>query len=204
MLGQSIFFVLPIVILSILPIFEKYLLINVHMQTLLLVFLLFCSYSMGIAQTPCAEPVATIVERDGQLSTDKAYSAYQWLMDGQAITGATERNYTPTRSGSYTVVVKARSEDFFFQATGIGNQAQASLFNLTPNPTNGKFTLQFETGIGETADVTVFDLSGRVVFEQTVSTRLPQPIDLGTPTLGMYVVNVRQGQAQQTLKMIIE
>jgi len=54
--------------------------------------------------------------------------------------------------------------------------------------------------------VEVFDVSGRIVFENyyTLSSNLSQDITLDKPSSGLYFVNVKSGSSITTEKIIVK
>ena len=73
------------------------------------------------------------------LSTSQSYAAYQWLSNGQPITGATLFAYSPTGPGNYSVVVfnAAGCSDtsvVFQYATPVNTVLKNNGISLYPNP----------------------------------------------------------------------
>jgi len=78
-------------------------------------------------------------------------------------------------------------------------------FSIAPNPNNGSFTIQFKD-LSSDYSVEVFDVSGRIVFENyyTLSSNLSQDITLDKPSSGLYFVNVKSGSSITTEKIIVK
>ena len=80
-----------------------------------------------------------------------------------------------------------------------------SNYTLAPNPNNGSFTLTFKD-LSNDVSVEVFDISGRVVYENyyTQSANLVQDIKIENPSSGLYFVNIKSGSSLSTEKIIIK
>jgi len=92
-------------------------------------------------------------------------SGYQWLLNGQAINGATDSVYVATGPGTYTVQVTDGNG-----CTGISSaiiyagidEVFANSILVVPNPSAGKWQIQFNIKAGAKAEL--FDNSGRCVY----------------------------------------
>lgn len=72
---------------------------------------------------------------------------------------------------------------------------------LYPNPNNGQFQIQL--GNSETtADVVVYDLTGKKVFGKNVADN--EAIDLGNVQKGMYLVSITSGSTVSTKKIVVK
>ncbi|MEZ4793124.1 MAG: M12 family metallo-peptidase [Gelidibacter sp.] len=79
-------------------------------------------------------------------------------------------------------------------------------FSIYPNPNNGNFTLQLKSGSNQDIQVQVYDIRGRLVFDDsyTNTQNFNQTINLNAVQSGMYLVKVSDGQRQTTKKIIVE
>jgi len=74
-----------------------------------------------------------------------------------------------------------------------------------PNPTTGRFVLAAPKAIREQVYVQVLNLQGQVVYTYLGSIAQRElAIDLSDEATGMYIVQVRNGKEQQTLKVQVE
>lgn len=117
-------------------------------------------------------------------------------------------------SNCYTLTASIGSNKF---RTGEGDNEQIDLANdkpavfnlsLAPNPTSGQLNIHIFTSESlENANVQVFDLAGRVVYEQafgTVDGELNSSIDLGHLQNGFYMVAIKNNsQVKQVQKVLI-
>jgi hypothetical protein len=72
---------------------------------------------------------------------------------------------------------------------------------IIPNPTNGLFTLNFDTSGNYLVSITT--LAGKLLFCQTVSEKRKQ-IDVGSYPQGMYLVVVDDGKQKSVMKIVKE
>ena len=101
-------------------------------------------------------------------------------------------------------------EDYSIEVT----DATASLnndifdgFNLYPNPSNGNFSLQFDTASTAGVKLQLFDLTGRLVREllfSNVSARFSESISFENTAKGLYLLKIKNGTIQTTRKLVIE
>jgi hypothetical protein len=79
-------------------------------------------------------------------------------------------------------------------------------FNIFPNPNNGEFTIKLNSNSGDDIKVNVYDIRGRVIFNNVYSNTpdFTQTINLNNVQSGMYLVNVNDGRGQVTKKIIVE
>ena len=101
-------------------------------------------------------------------------------------------------------------EDYTIEVT----DATASLnndifdgFNLYPNPSNGNFSLQFDTASTAGVKLQLFDLTGRLVREllfSNVSARFSESISFENTAKGLYLLKIKNGTIQTTRKLVIE
>ncbi|MFO7933327.1 MAG: DUF362 domain-containing protein [Bacteroidales bacterium] len=93
---------------------------------------------------------------------------------------------------------------FFTRVPDAGRKADLILY---PNPSHGMVTLSYSpAGSGKVA-IILYDLSGRVVHEQTtpsVAGKLNTRIDLGNHPAGTYLLEVREGAKRIHKKLILK
>ncbi|MGV9003342.1 zinc-dependent metalloprotease [Flavobacterium sp.] len=79
-------------------------------------------------------------------------------------------------------------------------------FSLYPNPSNGSFTISFNSTSSTKVNVGVFDIRGRMVYQNNYQNNgfFNEIIQLGTLHSGIYLVNVQDGDKQITKKIVIE
>lgn len=90
--------------------------------------------------------------------------------------------------------------------TGIKNELKPEALNFYPNPSNGKFSLEFETGDKSPVAITITDVTGKQVYAETLKgeEKYKHEIDLNSQSKGVYVINLQQGKRSVAKKIIIE
>ncbi|MEQ9438762.1 MAG: T9SS type A sorting domain-containing protein [Cyclobacteriaceae bacterium] len=81
--------------------------------------------------------------------------------------------------------------------------ASVSPINAFPNPTQGRFTLNWDEAIAEPGILTITDYYGNVVQKDVVNFPLSRQIDLGRRYPGMYMIKIVVGDQQFTQKVMV-
>ncbi len=102
---------------------------------------------------------------------------YQWLKGGNPIAGATNRNFTATGTGTYSVVVTNGSPNYCSTTSSsvtvyssCKNGEEQTLFasdlSIYPNPNHGQFVVELSFGddVNSTADIEVRNMLGQSVY----------------------------------------
>lgn len=108
-----------------------------------------------------------------------------------------------------------QSQDFSLIITGnnltlsVDENDLARKLALYPNPSNGEFTISFESNFTSDNDVKVdvYDLQGRLVYNNTFinnSSIFRQTIVLNNAKSGVYMVNISEGNRTTSHKLVIE
>lgn len=166
------------------------------------------SISVGVENSPNT-PVITAIDITLRAPLSESY---QWYRDGNEIQGATNQTYSPIDDGVYQVEVfneggcSAISEGYTVTWFSI-EDSQFSEISTSPNPNDGKFTIEVNTGDLRTVQLFVFDMNGNEIFASSniaVSGDFSQRIDLGDAVPGVYFVQLKSGRDQITTKIIVE
>ena len=85
------------------------------------------------------------------------------------------------------------------------DQNSLANFNVYPNPTQGNFTLQFNSDSSQAVQVELYDLRGRSVYHSNHENTgfINQNIQLTALQTGMYVLKVKDGNKQVMRKLVI-
>lgn len=87
--------------------------------------------------------------------------------------------------------------------TGIEDRSESLEFAVYPNPSNGTVTISFARTSGSEVAVMLFDIAGRTVFDQRMSTVNSAELCLNLPA-GIYVLKVADESSFHTEKLIIQ
>lgn len=84
--------------------------------------------------------------------------------------------------------------------------SEDNLFSVYPNPNNGEFSIQLNSGTSDKVVVEIYDLRGRAIFTKSYndSSASRKDVNLNNAEAGMYIINVSQGERRSTKKIIIE
>lgn len=147
--------------------------------------------------------VETGVTAAGALLTSDAVGAtYQWLDcdNGMAIIpGETNQSFTATMIvGNYAVEVTENgctdtSACLLVDFTGVNTIANVIEVSIYPNPTDGKFSVEF-TGVSEdNLEMRIIDMTGRVVVSEMfagISGSHIEKVDISQNQSGAYIINL--------------
>ncbi len=108
-----------------------------------------------------------------------------------------------------------QSQDFSLVVTGnnvslsVEDTSFADNLSLYPNPSNGDFTVSFESELSSSnsdVSIDVIDVRGRVVFSNTYTSNslFRELISLDNVDAGVYVVNISQNNSTTSRKLVIE
>ena len=85
-------------------------------------------------------------------------------------------------------------------ATGIQNIPFTSEVSIYPNPTSNSILIDIEKSIEELT-ITLFDLSGKTIFETAYSNVQQLTLDLVELNNGLYFLELRNGQEVEIQKI---
>jgi hypothetical protein len=85
----------------------------------------------------------------------------------------------------------------------IQDQGVSGIYNIYPNPTPGRFTLQGENMNLEETTLEIYDLNGRLVLKSSEMRNKKQEFDLSTMPKGIYVVKLFSLEGLVSKKLII-
>jgi hypothetical protein len=82
------------------------------------------------------------------------------------------------------------------------NDANENNFIIYPNPSNGELSIKSRVDVGE-ATISIFDMNGRKVFNQTIELHQNATINASGLTSGIYLMQIEGAARSQTTKLII-
>jgi hypothetical protein len=156
------------------------------------------------------QPAAITEVIPGTLGTDVSGTgySYQWYLDGNAISGATNQYFTPTFSGDYTVKViypggcENLSSVFTFISSLSVHENKENSLKVFPNPAYTELTLLVPNGT-EKDEFTIYNIEGKIVLSGTLDGESTH-INLSGLHSGVYLLKVLQNNSAYHLNFTIE
>jgi ELWxxDGT repeat protein len=137
-------------------------------------------------------------------------AAYQWKHCGtdEIISGATTQSFAPTETGSYYVCItkgdcKTSSSCYSMLVTNQNETDMESSTSVYPNPVSKKLFIDFTRSF-QKIDVSLKDLSGKVVFNGQYSSQKTLQIDFESYSRGLYFLYLKTDDDYTILKIIKE
>ena len=149
-------------------------------------------------------PAPTINQSGNILNAPAGFVSYQWHLNSNSISGATNQSHTATQSGNYYVVVtntnncSGQSNTLNIVVTDVEDASKQNDIIIAPNPVCSTVIVSCNKTIGL---ISIYDPLGRKVFEKDVAVRKVE-IDLSNLPSGLYYL--RTEHSQQTIRMFRE
>lgn len=91
-------------------------------------------------------------------------------------------------------------------AVASNEKLKVSELNLFPNPSSGKFKVEFDPTTDKETEIVVRDLSGKELFRDSYDGKgkYSKEIDLSSEKSGTYFLQIIQGKRQHTKKIIVK
>ena len=160
-----------------------------------------CSLSDTVQVTFNPIPAVPVITQTGGSLSTTASGSLQWLLNGQPITGATSAIFTPTASGTYSLLVTvagciATSAPFIVTSneslkTNLGIQ-------VYPNPVQN--FLHFHCDAPGNTSIKLFDLKGKAVSEVSFSTA-DFNIEMNRLPDGLYLLQFKNEKGLQSIRI---
>ncbi|MCB0654256.1 MAG: PQQ-dependent sugar dehydrogenase [Saprospiraceae bacterium] len=154
-------------------------------------------------------PVAPVVGVvDNSLSVPDIYAEYQWLWNGNAISGANQPAYEAEISGNYSVEVTSAAGCIAVSEAVqivVNTLDELQINNLTVSPNPFKDNIHVEVDAKRPGDyqLTVRDLNGKKLFESRESINLifEKNISLKNLPAGVYLFSIERNGLEVTKKL---
>ncbi len=169
--------------------------------------LVFLTLTMNFIDTTAAKINDTTLQA-GQFSAN-----YQWLdCDSalQIIPGATNREFYPSKTGNYAVIVSTTncldtSACIFYEVNDfdIPEEASSTLtYNAWPNPSTGRVNLSSPAGLFDTR-LMLTDLQGRILKQERIRENDRYEFQLPEAS-GIYLLHLLRDGERKTIRLIRE
>ena len=162
------------------------------------------STAMNVTVNPL--PTLPVITRTGNVLSAGIYSSYQWYLNGNAIAGAINANYTITQNGIYTVKVGNTYPCYITSTNFVVNNVTAvsnlqifkDLISLLPNPCNQCIHL---SNLKNTfIHISILNINGQLIYENTIQANTSITL---SALPGIYVVKATNKDGIQIEKMIV-
>lgn len=92
-----------------------------------------------------------------------------------------------------------------FDPSGGDQYLSAPAVDIFPNPTNGEVTLQWGAALGQSADLDIYDVSGRLVYHRRwdIVDQTEESLDLNALENGVYLVRIAQSDAEPKVVRLV-
>lgn len=140
-------------------------------------------------------------------------SSYQWYVNNFIISSATTQTIDAPYNGVFHVVTtdvsfcpSAKSNTVQITNVSIDEQTEKQHFQLFPNPSNGLFTIQFET-VNKEVEMSIANLNGQTIFNkhfQCNEVTCAQQIDISQNACGTYILKLLIEGREFYKKILVE
>jgi hypothetical protein len=165
-----------------------------------------CQSTATVTVTVNELPVPVIAQDGLNLSTSQPFASYQWFRNGQAISGATARNFTVSQEGNYTVLV---SNDSGCEATSAAVNIDAQLLSVTnridfnftvyPNPAVNVLYISSKDYTVQIEKLELIDASGRLIQQMPYN---GSQVDVQGLKQGVYLLRIHTEYGISTQRFI--
>ena len=165
-----------------------------------------CEGTAEVAVTVVPAATTPLVTVDAGTLYATPAIGYQWMLDGESISGATEATYVPVENGDYSVLITdangctATSDVLYYGSVGM-QQVEATSLRVFPQPADDRLVV---SGAKATANVSVIDAAGRTVRTQRAAVDGQTILNIASLSAGHYIVEVRDGQAVHRVPVVVE
>ncbi|KAA9325989.1 Ig-like domain-containing protein [Adhaeribacter soli] len=166
--------------------------------------------SAAINVTVKGVPGSPSISQSGNVLISGSATGNQWYLNGVAIPGATNQNYTVTANGSYTVVVTVNgcssspSAPINVTTTGLGESKSALAIGVFPNPSSGIFSVKVK-GNQNVARLELYNLAGQLITtEQLSAGEEEKQFNVKNQASGIYLLKVTREDVSKVLRVVLE
>jgi Secretion system C-terminal sorting domain/Beta-propeller repeat len=122
------------------------------------------------------------------------------------ITGLTWSTDFDTTTGAFQTINAGARDLFVFKLDfipelSINENTKHNLFNVFPNPSQGFYQIVFENTFDD-SQIEVYDLLGRLIFNQQDKNKNSMILDLSNEQDGVYILKVKTNNIQQVMRLV--
>ena len=166
--------------------------------------------SFGSEQEPIADFIPNVTDTAVHFANISEYGAeYQWEFGDGSTSIDSDPSHVYDEDGMYEVTLIVSNvcgadtitQEIFVMTTSTREVLAENTMSLSPNPTNGVFTIDPGEFAGE-CTLRVFNLNGQLAESRDLNFACPEQLDLSLAS-GMYYVVVDKGGALEVLKLVV-
>jgi photosystem II stability/assembly factor-like uncharacterized protein len=163
------------------------------------------------------EPPELVQWKGTNISVDDIWTSYEWYKDGQRLFLESEHIISDiddswVGSEVYVIVTDDKgcpveSNTITVYATSVNNEFEKEVASISPNPSDGIFTLDLRTGTNKPVDITVTNILGQEIYTKKNLVQfgtLNLDIDISNEAEGVYILNVTSEGFTWSTKLIKE
>lgn len=159
-------------------------------------------------------PETPEITQNGDLLNSSVSTGNQWYFNGTKLEGATQSSVVITKSGTYSVTVSnevgcsTASANYAAIKTDVPVIQTADFSCIVyPNPNNGLFTVEIESGQSDPLVLELYSADGKSVAKQKLKYASGrQTIQFGKASLvnGVYTLQIKFGNRIVSRKLIVK
>ena len=159
---------------------------------------------------PFSDPPVVVAGADQVLTATAGFTSYQWLLNGNPVSGATEATFTPAESGVYSVLVtnaggcEALSNEVQVTVTGLASLPGLDWVRVTPNPFSNTLRLELQTGEPLSVSLQIIDIQGKIHHGEvlTISGFFEKKLDLKALPAGVFHIKLSTERGEWTERIV--
>ncbi len=159
---------------------------------------------------PLPEVEVTRNSETGELSSSVEAESYQWLMNGNPISGATSKTYEPTESGDFSVKVtvagcEATSAALNVIIASLLGDLETRNLKVYPNPARESLFIEFENDEFGAGMISIIDKKGVKLISQKVNKTARSAsfnLDLSDLPSGNYILELVLNEGRLTKRIV--
>ncbi len=172
-----------------------------------------CPFTSDTVRVSAKTPAMPVISRNDNVLSSNIGSNFQWRLNSQDISGATNASFTALQSGSYTVratvdgcTVESANLVFFITAIDEPSPTRATI-KLYPNPATERLAIEYSPSDTPTnVEVTLLNVLGVPLLQKALiqqGKNFATEIELASVAIGTIFVKISDGK-QVFIKKIVK